>query len=51
MRNAENGEQERQGSQPLHHVLDEDPRRFRVDRVAIGAQASHSGGSAISQRE
>ena len=25
--------------------------RFGVDRVAVGAQASHSGGSAMSQRE
>nr|CUV15598.1 protein of unknown function [Ralstonia solanacearum] len=32
-------------------MLDEDPRRFRVDRVTEGAQASHSGGSAMSQRE
>lgn len=51
MRNAENGDRERLASQPLHQVLNEEPCRFRVDRVAIGAQTSHSGGSAISQRE
>lgn len=41
----------RSSPQPFRHVLNEDPCRFRVDRIAIGAQASHSGGSAISQRE
>lgn len=35
----------------IHHAFDEDFRGFRVDRVAIGAQSSHSRGSPMSQRE
>ena len=35
----------------VHHALDEDLRGFRVDGIAVGAQASHSGGSPMSQRE
>jgi hypothetical protein len=35
----------------LHYAFNEDARRFSVDSVSVGAQSSHSGGNAISQRE
>ena len=35
----------------VHHAFNEGLRGFRVDGVAVGAQASHSGGSPMSQRE
>ena len=34
-----------------HGCFDENLRLDRVDGIAVGAQASHSGGSPMSQRE
>lgn len=38
-------------SNAIHHAFDESLRRLSIDGVSVGAQAHHSGGSPMSQRE